>query len=288
MELSAKSLLKHCREMEMYSTPELNEKLFLHQKGISVISSLDAYVGVKVLWLQQNAIQIIEGLDALAQLRHLYLNENLIQSINGARAFAKLSRLDTLNLEKNYIREIVGDDLVALTQLSTLNVAHNRLRVDGLSGLLRCPSLCVLDLRNNDLKMDERFVEEILAKLPNLRVLYFMSTHCLAAANSIADGFQNYRKTLIAKCAQLRHLDDRPVFADERRTCEAWARGGMDEERRERTKIKEEKRAKEERNHQRFAEMVRDAKMKKNKRAQGESDGESSDDGDDDDEKVPL
>jgi len=285
MDLTKKSLLKHCRDMDMYSTPELNEKLFLHQKGISVIENLGAYVGVKVLWLQQNAIQIVQGLDNLVELRHLYLNENLIKSINGARAFSDLTRLDTLNLEKNYICKIESADLANLEQLNTLNVAHNRLSEHSMPGLLQCPSICVLDLRNNDLKIDMHFIEEVLAKLPNLRVLYFMSTHNMVAANTIADGFHNYRKTLISKCANLRHLDDRPVFDDERRTCAAWSRGGMDEERKERTKIKQEKVAREEMNHQMFAKMVHDARMSKRALIAPDNMEESSGD---DDEKVNL
>lgn len=287
MELTKKSLLKHCRDMDMYSTPELNAKLFLHQKGISVIENLDAYVGVKVLWLQQNAIQIVQGLENLTELRHLYLNENLIKSINGARALSNLTHLDTLNLEKNYISKIESDDLANLEHLNTLNVAFNRLSTDSVSGLLRCPSICVLDLRNNDLRIDLRFIDEVLARMPNLRVLYFMSTHNMVAANSIANGFQNYRKTVISKCRNLRHLDDRPVFDDERRTCDAWARGGLDEERRERGRIKQEKVEREERNHALFAKMVQDARTNKQALvAPGDSSSEES--SGHDDEKVEL
>merc|ERR1711902_116015 len=158
-----------------YSTPELNEKLYLHQKGICKLQNLDKYIGVKVLWLQSNAIEIIENLNNLTELRHLYLNQNLIKKIDGEQALNKLINLDTLNLEKNYISNIENNDLSNLKKLNTLNLAHNRLsNIKNLSGLLNCPSLCVLDLRNNGIKINTELIDNILSKLPNLRVLYLV------------------------------------------------------------------------------------------------------------------
>ncbi len=49
---------------------------------------------------------------------------------------------------------------------------------------------------------------------------------------------KNYRKTLIFKIKNLRYLDDRPVFPEERRFVEAFFRGGIEEEREERKKYK--------------------------------------------------
>jgi len=50
-----------------------------------------------------------------------------------------------------------------------------------------------------------------------------------------------YRKHVIAKLKELTYLDDKPVFEDERRYCDAFQRGGIEEERKERTKYKQEK-----------------------------------------------
>jgi dynein assembly factor 1 len=36
----------------------------------------------------------------------------------------------------------------------------------------------------------------------------------------------------------MKYIDDKPVFEDERRYAEAWGRGGLEEERREREKYK--------------------------------------------------
>ena len=66
--------------------------------------------------------------------------------------------------------------------------------------------------------------------MPNLKVLYMQGNGCV---NKI----KNYRKTMIDKLPQLKYLDDRPVFADDRRNAEAFARGGLEEERKERALI---------------------------------------------------
>ena len=70
--------------------------------------------------------------------------------------------------------------------------------------------------------------------MPNLAVLYLQN-------NPVVKKIDYYRKTLIAKIPTLKYLDDRPVFEEDRRRAEAFARGGMDEERKEIKKIKKEK-----------------------------------------------
>ena len=265
MELTKKSLLKHCREMNLYSTPELNDKLYLHQKGIDRIQNLDEYVGVRVLWLQSNAIQTIENLNGLIELRHLYLSENLIEALNGKESMKGLSNLDTLNLEKNHLSKLEEDDLSHLSSLSTLNLSFNQLSsTQSLFGLLSCPSLCVLDLRNNGIRINNELIDGILSKLPNLRVLYLISAQNKANENTLSDELVNYRKRIISQCQKLRHLDDRPVFDDERRCISAWASGGVEAEKIERKQIKKEKEETQKRNHAIFAKIVKKAKTENN------------------------
>lgn len=47
-------------------------------------------------------------------------------------------------------------------------------------------------------------------------------------------------------------MDDRPVFVEDRRRAEAYARGGMDEERLEMKRIKQEEQDKHWANHEAF------------------------------------
>jgi dynein assembly factor 1 len=81
--------------------------------------------------------------------------------------------------------------------------------------------------------------------MPNLAVLYMQG-------NGVSKKIKNYRKTLIARIPTLKYLDDRPVFEDDRRNAEAFARGGIEEERNEREKIKQEKDEAHWKNHEAF------------------------------------
>lgn len=99
--------------------------------------------------------------------------------------------------------------------------------------MLDCPSIKVLDISDNYIE-DERILEEVIYKMPNLRVLYMQG-------NPVTKKIRNYRKTLTHRIPDLKYLDDRPVFEDDRRFAEAFARGGMTEEKEERAKYKKEK-----------------------------------------------
>uniref|UniRef100_A0A1A7WCI8 Dynein, axonemal, assembly factor 1 n=1 Tax=Iconisemion striatum TaxID=60296 RepID=A0A1A7WCI8_9TELE len=62
--------------------------------------------------------------------------------------------------------------------------------------------------------------------MPDLRVLNLMG-------NEVVKKIPYYRKTVISCLKQLTFLDDRPVFPKERACAEAWARGGLEEEKKE-------------------------------------------------------
>ncbi len=83
VDLTKDVLKKLCRDLSLYSTPYLNDKLYLHYKGYRKIQSLEEYTGLKVLWLEGNGFLTIEGLTHQTKLRSLFLQENLISKIEG-------------------------------------------------------------------------------------------------------------------------------------------------------------------------------------------------------------
>lgn len=114
--------------------------------------------------------------------------------------------------------------------------------------MLECPSISALDISDNKISCTE-ILPEVLAKMPNLAVLYMQN-------NPFCKEISNYRKTVITSLPNLKYLDDRPVFDDERRFAEAWKRGGLDEERKERAKYKQEQEEEHWRRHEEFKSMM--------------------------------
>ena len=106
---------------------------------------------------------------------------------------------------------------------------------------LDSPSIACLDIQSNRIS-DVEILDEVLVKMPKLKVLYMQG-------NEITKKIPSYRKTVIAKIPTLMYLDDRPVFEEDRRHAEAFARGGIEAEREERNIIKREKGEKHSRNH---------------------------------------
>ena len=121
--------------------------------------------------------------------------------------------------------------------------------MEDLAGLLEIQSkeFTVLDLSDN-LISEKEVVDEILAKIPNLRVIYLNGNSCVRSIS-------NYRKTLIAKISTLTYIDDRPIFDDERFAL-AFTRGGYEEERKERDLYRKEQREKEEKRITEFYNLM--------------------------------
>lgn len=248
-----KALLKKlCKDNGLYTTPHINDKLYLHYKGFNSICNLEEYVALRALWLEGNGLNKIEGLDCLKELRTLYLHENIIDKIEG---LDNQFELDNLNLSKNFIQHI--ENLSHMSKLTCLNLANNRISTtEAIIHLLDIPSLQTVDLQHN--KIEETSVIEIFAKLPDLRVLYLMG-------NPVVKKISNYRKTIVSKCKNLKYLDDRPVFEEERRRTNAWAKvlenGGTYEEAQEAERmeiklIRQEKDEADERNFRAFEQLM--------------------------------
>merc|ERR1719443_1791584 len=98
--------------------------------------------------------------------------------------------------------------------------------------------------------------------------------------NEAAKKIPNYRKSTTQFCKDLRYLDDRPVFPDDRRAAEAFNRGGLEEERAERKKIREEKADQHRRNMELFNQMIQNSRNEARERKEMRGEDKYTDDTD--------
>eukprot|EP00826_Nyctotherus_ovalis_P035431 TRINITY_DN3044_c0_g1_i1.p1 TRINITY_DN3044_c0_g1~~TRINITY_DN3044_c0_g1_i1.p1 ORF type:complete len:284 (+),score=70.14 TRINITY_DN3044_c0_g1_i1:54-905(+) len=233
-----------------YQTQSLNDTLYLHFKGLRKIENLDGFTGLKTLYIESNEIAELEGFERLLQLSALYAQENCIARIEGLNP---LKALRVLNLSSNRIRQIEG--LEGLVSLENLQLARNLIGKEGTDdviGVLAANGIKTLDLAKNFID-EPKIVKEVLVKLPKLRVLYLQG-------NKVVGEIESYRKTMISTLRNLKHLDDAPVFDEDRRYADAFIKGGLKEERLERDKAKKEKEELERKYNEEFRMLVGEVK----------------------------
>ena len=247
------SLRKVCVENDGYAhAPELNDVLHLHRKGIAEIENLEPYVGLKTIYLESNSVDTLEGLLHLSLLRCLYMAKNALMDVEGA---VRLKALVTLDISENHVDSLEG--LRGHQTLATLVAAGNRLAdVDAVDALRACPRLTSLDLSDNklrDVSVVAFLTSEDAGLARRLALLKFRGNPAVGETKS-------YRKTVVARMRALNYLDDAPVFPKDRRLAEAWARGGVEEERAERGRIFDDEKKHRERQARNFDAMVAEAK----------------------------
>eukprot|EP00747_Dinoflagellata_sp_TGD_P164201 gnl/TRDRNA2_/TRDRNA2_183793_c0_seq1.p1 gnl/TRDRNA2_/TRDRNA2_183793_c0~~gnl/TRDRNA2_/TRDRNA2_183793_c0_seq1.p1 ORF type:complete len:576 (+),score=164.24 gnl/TRDRNA2_/TRDRNA2_183793_c0_seq1:119-1846(+) len=236
-----------------YRTESLNDKLYIHYKGWKKIQNLEGWTGLKTIYADCNAFSKIEGLDNLRMLRSLFLQDNCIRKIEGLEG---CPHLWSLNLSNNFVERIEG--LSQLRGLNTLVISKNKIGhggVEDVEHLVQCKSLSSVDMQDNRIE-DPDVLPEVFASMRNLRVLYLKGNGCCKK-------IVNYRKSTTVYCTNLKYLDDRPVFQDDRRAAEAFNRGGIEEERAERRRIKEQEKENHRKNMDAFSRMIEDVRERK-------------------------
>ena len=207
-----------------YSTPSLNDTLYLHNKGYQRIENLDEYTNLKALWLNGNGLTNIENLSHLSELRCLFLQQNALTTTENLNGLTSLVQLD---LSENNLRTVTG--LAHLPNLTTLNLANNALSdVSSISHLKECKTLSSLDLSKNHLGG-----QDTIGCLAGIEKLTSLNME----GNPVTNKTSYFRKKMIVACKSLRYLD-RPIFDNEREVAESWAKGGLELERETKEKLR--------------------------------------------------
>lgn len=234
--------------------------LFLQNNTIRSLRSLVTPLrNLRVLNVSHNYISSLKGLGAACpMLETLQASHNRIASLEVCEDLFQLAAtLTSIDVSFNRIatQEAIPDDdaaeqqtvapesSVGVAAVSTTPMVDDDVRVveladDGDDAVAAEGTVAVLQRQGEQLeaatKADPLVLVNFFAKLPNVSVVYMHG-------NPISHGLRQYRRNMILHLPHLMYLDERPIFPEERRVVEAWARGGTAAETAERAAIREEK-----------------------------------------------
>ncbi len=213
----------------------------MQQNCIQHISGLEELANLDTLNISQNQIRKLEGLSCCPSLRTLICTNNQLAGVDSLRHLAECKGLHTLDLQNNNISDPAIVDQV-LVHLPELRCAHPegagrlcRLRRQGRQrgSSSVCHSCCACRAarrRRGSGCFPCSPATRLRAGIPHSRRTNQVGRHaretprrCLyLKGNPVVSQIKNYRKALVAALPELRYLDDRPVFEDERRIVNAW------------------------------------------------------------------
>ena len=198
--MTSRAVLRIVREAGGFTAPEMNDKLWLHNRRWRKISGLEEFTGAAMLHLGNNHIgpDIGEGLRHLVHLKALHLPRNQIRGAldDNLRHNANLKLLD---LSANRISRFPSGGLPP--SLNTLLLVGHALEdASSIAPLAELPDLEVLDLKDNKLDGDALF--ELFPTFLSLKVLYLQGNPIQRAPN--------YRRKLVSRCAALTTSTPRP------------------------------------------------------------------------------
>eukprot|EP01059_Diplonema_ambulator_P026223 TRINITY_DN43457_c0_g1_i1.p1 TRINITY_DN43457_c0_g1~~TRINITY_DN43457_c0_g1_i1.p1 ORF type:complete len:355 (+),score=117.38 TRINITY_DN43457_c0_g1_i1:50-1114(+) len=248
MEMTHEEVVRICKAAGYYSTPELNEKLYLQCKGFDEIKGLEEFVNAKALWLEGNCIGEIKGLDNNTELMCLYMGRNMVDRIGGVGHLKKLKKLD---LSNNMIRDI--ENLEGCTDLTELNLSKNQIQTA--RGLLKAPPVTTLDLSHNRIASADELLP-YLERSPQILSLRLMG-------NPVVRVVPYYRTKIISILPNLRSLDDTPVSDVDKEAALAFFEGGVEAEQRVRADARAKVQAERERQMQHFESIIEEARKKR-------------------------
>lgn len=204
------ALISHLssHDSTVYSTPSLNDCLFLHGMSFNSVS-LDfgsIFTNLIQLSLENNAFTEIGNIGNCTNLQFLNLRNNLLTSIDFDRDLSQLHSLEQINLSSNCIHTLTGPT-AEVTALKHLNLRHNRFTVFP-DRIDRFSNLELFDISENSI---DTMIGGTLPK--SLRQVYL-------SPNPFVGKMESYRKSLISQLPNLVYLDNAFVSEFERRSAE--------------------------------------------------------------------